>query len=628
MCGIVGIKALTDQGKSSFTFMTEAVQRLNKRGPDFQSKVDFEDVSLGHARLSIIDTSNAANQPFEEESGRYVIIFNGEIYNYKELRQELKDKGYQFNTSSDTEVLLKSYMHFGESCLQKLNGFFAFCIYDKIEKSLFIARDRFGIKPLHVYIDDYKIIWASELKSIMSFDIIKKLDYDTLGAFLKLNYIPKAMSILQNVRKLLPGELMSINSEGDIEVKSYYKIEIDSHNYVSLSYDQAKKELDKKLRESVERRLVSDVPLGSFLSGGIDSSVVSGIASELKPGLNTFSIGYADEPMFDETSYAQLVAKKFNTNHEVFKLKNDDLFHSLTSFEEYIDEPFADSSALAVNVLSEETRKHVTVSLSGDGADELFSGYNKHHAEYLIRQEAKLNKVLKYTPNVWQYLPQSRNSKLGNTFRKLDKFSKGLKMSKKDRYWSWIGITSDDDVERLLNVNFSLKELKSDVTSKIGTTGDFNDYLWSDLELVLPGDMLTKVDLMSMNNSLEVRVPFLDHELVEFVNSLPANYKIDKSSRKKILQDTYREFLPEELYHRPKHGFEVPLLKWFKGPLASLINEMLLNKQFVSSQGVFNHSEIRAIVDKLRSNNPGDTAAKVWALLVFQIWWKKYLSND
>lgn len=628
MCGIVGIKALTEEGKQSFSFVENAVQRLNRRGPDHQSKKGFDSVVLGHARLSIIDTSDAAHQPFAEETGRYVITFNGEIYNYKDLREELKSKGHSFNTNSDTEVLLKSFMEYGEKCLQKLNGFFAFCIYDEINNSLFIARDRYGIKPLHVYTDANKIIWASELKSILSFDVVKKLDYDALGAFFKLSYIPKDMSILENVRKLLPGEMMKIDSQGSVEIESYYNIHIDPTKYSSLSYDEAKKELDKNLRESIERRLVSDVPLGSFLSGGIDSSVISGIASELRPGLNTFSIGYADEPMFDETSYAQLVAKKFNTNHEVFKLKNDDLFHSLTSFEEYIDEPFADSSALAVNVLSEETRKHVTVSLSGDGADELFSGYNKHHAEFLIRQEAKLNKILKSSPNVWKYLPQSRNSKLGNTFRKLDKFSKGLRMTKKERYWSWIGISTDEEVEKLLNVNFSLKELKSNVVSKIGVTDDFNDYLWSDLELVLPGDMLTKVDLMSMNNSLEVRVPFLDHNLVEFVNSLPANYKIDKSSRKKILQDTYREFLPEELYRRPKHGFEVPLLKWFNGPLSSLINEMLLNKEFVSSQGLFNYSETRKIIDKLRSSNPGDSAAKVWALLVFQIWWKKYLSND
>ena len=200
-------------------------------------------------------------------------------------------------------------------------------------------------------------------------------------------------------------------------------------------------------------------------------------------------------------------------------------------------------------------------------------------------------------------------------------------MTQKERYWAWIGLTSDQEVEKLLNVGFNNKNLKKDIVSKIGKTGDFNDYLWSDLELVLPGDMLTKVDLMSMNNSLEVRVPFLDHELVDFVNTLPAEYKIDKGSRKKILQDTYRSFLPEELYHRPKHGFEVPLLKWFKGPLSTLINDLLLNKEFILSQGVFNYSEIRRIVEKLRSSNPGDTASRVWAILVFQIWWKKYLRN-
>ena len=627
MCGIVGIKSLTKDGEKSFSYIDKAVKELYRRGPDNQSFELFDSVALGHARLSIIDTSESAHQPFTDSSGDYVITFNGEIYNYLEIKRDLEFHGYTFKTSSDTEVLLYSFIAWGKDCLNKLNGFFAFCIYNKKTRGLFIARDRYGIKPLHVYTDYNKIIWASELKAILAFDIIKKLDYNSLGAYFKLNYIPKDMSIFENVKKLLPGQFITISETGDSKVESYYSIEIDPYNYSKLSYDEAKKELDNKLRESVEKRLVSDVPLGCFLSGGIDSSIISGIASEVKPDLNTFSIGFADEPLFDETSYAELVAKKFKTNHHVFKLKNDDFLHSLDSFEKYIDEPFADSSALAVNVLAERTKPHVTVSLSGDGADELFSGYNKHHAEYMIRQNMPLNKALKMTPNIWKYLPQSRNSKLGDLFRKLDKFSQGLSMNQKERYWAWIGLTSDKEVKKLLNVGFNNQFLKKDVVSRIGLTNDFNDYLWSDLELVLPGDMLTKVDLMSMNNSLEVRVPFLDHELVNFVNTLPANYKIDKGSRKKILQDTYRSFLPEELYHRPKHGFEVPLLKWFKGPLRAVINDLLLNKEFILSQGVFNYSQIRKIVEKLRSSNPGDTASRVWAILVFQFWWKKYLDN-
>ena len=627
MCGIVGIKSLTKDGEKSFSYIDKAVKELYRRGPDNQSFELFDSVALGHARLSIIDTSESAHQPFTDSSGDYVITFNGEIYNYLEIKRDLEFHGYTFKTSSDTEVLLYSFIAWGKDCLNKLNGFFAFCIYNKKTRGLFIARDRYGIKPLHVYTDYNKIIWASELKAILAFDIIKKLDHNSLGAYFKLNYIPKDMSIFENVKKLLPGQFITISETGDSKVESYYSIEIDPYNYSKLSYDEAKKELDNKLRESVEKRLVSDVPLGCFLSGGIDSSIISGIASEVKPDLNTFSIGFADEPLFDETSYAELVAKKFKTNHHVFKLKNDDFLHSLDSFEKYIDEPFADSSALAVNVLAERTKPHVTVSLSGDGADELFSGYNKHHAEYMIRQNMPLNKALKMTPNIWKYLPQSRNSKLGDLFRKLDKFSQGLSMNQKERYWAWIGLTSDEEVKKLLNVGFNNQFLKKDVVSRIGLTNDFNDYLWSDLELVLPGDMLTKVDLMSMNNSLEVRVPFLDHELVNFVNTLPANYKIDKGSRKKILQDTYRSFLPEELYHRPKHGFEVPLLKWFKGPLRAVINDLLLNKEFILSQGVFNYSQIRKIVEKLRSSNPGDTASRVWAILVFQFWWKKYLDN-
>ena len=623
MCGIVGILAKSEFGKNNLSKISDAVLKLNKRGPDNQSHVNFNNVALGHARLSIIDTSSGAHQPFSDSSNRYHITFNGEIYNYKLIKEELISKGYSFRTESDTEVLLYSFIEYGEKCLDKLNGFFAFAVYDSLTEELFIARDRMGIKPLHIYEDEDKIIWASELKAIFEFDIDKSINNLALTSYFKLNYIPKDLSILSKGRKLSPGAYMTIK-KGVSESNKYFNLKVDSNNYSNLSYSQAKSKLDDELRKSVDSRLVADVPLGAFLSGGIDSSIISGIASELKPNLNTFSIGYADEPMFDETHYAELVANKFKTNHHVFKLKNDDLFHSLTSFEDYLDEPFADSSALAVNILAEETKKLVTVSLSGDGADELFSGYNKHKAEYLIRNKSLTNQVLKFSPNIWSLLPQSRNSSLVNLFRQLDKFSKGLKLSKKDRYWSWLGISSEKEVEKLLLSSSDMSGLKEDVCKHIGSTGDFNEYLLSDLEVVLTGEMLTKVDLMSMNNSLEIRVPFLDHNLVNFANTLPAHYKIDKDSKKKILQDTYKDFLPSELYHRPKHGFEVPLLKWFKGPLKSKIEELLLEESFIKEQQIFNFNVLRELVNKLNSNSPGDSAAKIWAILVFQMWWKKY----
>ncbi|HEY0741396.1 MAG TPA: asparagine synthase (glutamine-hydrolyzing), partial [Chryseosolibacter sp.] len=362
MCGITGIMSFNLVGKFNKIHISAATRAIEKRGPDFQDVYADEWVGLGHRRLSIIDTSSVAHQPMWDESKRYCIIFNGEIFNYRELKQDLLNKGVTFFSQSDTEVLLKLYIREKEACVPKLNGFFAFCIYDKAEQTLFVARDRFGIKPLLYQFDDNKFIFASEMKAILQYGIEKDIDHASLHTYLQLNYIPAPSTIFKNVKKLMPGHYINVRSN-KIDIQKYYEVPYASGKPLStIGFDDAKEKLKSLLENSVQRRLVADVPLGAFLSGGIDSSVITALASKHKPDLHTFSIGFKDENFFDETEYARLVAKHFKTEHTVFSLTNDDLYAHVHDILNYIDEPFADSSAINVFILSKETRKHATVA--------------------------------------------------------------------------------------------------------------------------------------------------------------------------------------------------------------------------------------------------------------------------
>jgi asparagine synthase (glutamine-hydrolysing) len=642
MCGIVGI---VSKNKEQLSRIAAATQELSKRGPDNQQIFNCENISLGHARLSIIDTTEVANQPFTDNSERYTLIFNGEIYNYKELKEELVKDGVVFKTKSDTEVLLYLYIKYKEECLEKLNGFFAFSVFDKQENSLFITRDRMGIKPLLYYFDGTDFIFASELKAIFKFNIDKTIDQVSLFNYLQFNYIPTNKSILTKVNKIKPGHFIKINNInhiGDIVEHQYYEIPYNDKETIqktALNYEKSKEMLVGLLDDSVQKRLVADVPVGTFLSGGVDSSIISLLAKRHKNDLSTFSIGYKDEPFFDETNYANAVAKKIGSNHHIISLTNDELYENLNDILDYIDEPFADSSAIAVYLLSKYTKKHVTVALSGDGADEMFSGYNKHMADFKSRHPGIKESIVKAGFPIWNKLPKSRNSKLFNINRQFYKFSLGANLTNKERYWKWASILNEEKANYLLNEELvfnpqrlsdtahEYKKRKDELLKFIRKDGDLNDVLYSDMKMVLVNDMLRKVDGMSMANSLEVRVPFLDHRIVNFAFNLPRAFKINADMKKKILQDAFKEDLPEEVYNRPKHGFEVPLLNWFKNELRDTIENDLLSPKFIEEQGVFNWSAINELKQKLYSNNPEDSHATVWALIVFNGWWKKYMND-
>ncbi len=631
MCGIVGIVALSDRGMSSLARLEGATECLASRGPDHGAVFRDRNIGLGHRRLSVIDTSSAAHQPMSDATGRYTIVYNGEIYNFRELRNALISAGGTLRTQSDSEVVLQLYADEGPSMLHKLNGFFAFAIYDRDERSLFLARDRLGIKPLCVYHDRDVLIFASELKAILSFAVPRALDPVSLFEYLQLSYVPAPHCMLDGMQKLEPGCTMTVR-DGRVDVQRYYRVPAPvDETRVPPPYDAAARRTVEVLESAVKKQLVSDVPLGAFLSGGLDSSIIVALAARHRPDLETFTIGFPDDPHYDESADAAAVARALGVRHTTFAVTERDLRAHVFDVLDYLDEPFADSSCLAVHILSQRTKPHITVALSGDGADEVFGGYNKHYGEYMARNAHARARLVRATAPLWRLLPRSRDSALGNAVRRLDRFARRAALSPAERYWSWCSFTDEERVvatlsARLRGVAASAEYVvrKRACTRWIDGRG-MNDVLYSDVELVLPNDMLKKVDAMSMANGLEVRVPFLDHEVVEFAFGLPSHYKIDAHARKKILRDAFRPMLPDAILKKRKHGFEVPLMRWFRSDLRELIRDDLLNRDWVARQGIFDPDAVQKLVERIDSDHPGDIAPQVWSLVVFQYWWKRHM---
>ncbi|MEH0153903.1 asparagine synthase (glutamine-hydrolyzing) [Limibacter armeniacum] len=630
MCGITGIYAFNEIGRLFSIHLARGNKELQHRGPDADNVFTDYYVGLGHRRLSIIDLSTEANQPMSDPSERFTIVFNGEIYNYRELRQQLEAKGVTFQTQSDTEVLLQLYIHEGEKCLNKLHGFFAFAVFDKSDDSLFVARDRFGIKPLVYYKDEDKLIFASEIKSLFAYNIPQETDWTSVLQYFQLSYIPAPNTIFKNIFKLEPGHYMTVRNK-EVQIQKYYQLQgPDEPTKAPCSYEEAQKRLLELLDESVQERMIADVPLGAFLSGGIDSSTVVALASKYTSQLNTFSIGYKNEPLFDETKYAEMVANKYKTNHTAFQLTTQDFYEHLFKLLDFYGEPFADSSAIPVYMLCELTKKHVTVALSGDGGDEIFAGYNKYQGEFKAREKGTAARMLGAALPVLEILPKSRNSYLGNKVRQLHRFAEGMGMSDQERYWYLSSWRSEMEAysmftgkTRSLIIDSEYEARKEYFTQHITGNG-INDMLFADMKMLLPNDMLHKVDSMSMAHALEVRVPFLDHRIAEFAFSLPASYKINGNMKKRLLQDAVRPLLPDEIYNRPKHGFEVPLAKGFKNELKPWVEEML-DLDFVREQEIFSPDYIEQVRKQVFHTNNFDQN-QVWAILAFQHWWKKFSS--
>jgi asparagine synthase (glutamine-hydrolysing) len=624
MCGIVGGFHFKPGGDAMPAYQA-AVQTLALRGPDGQRVRHLPPAYLGHARLSILDLSQAAFQPMADPSGRYHIVFNGEVFNFKELAAEVRQAGVTLHTTSDTEILLHLLIRHGAAALNKLNGFFALAFYDSQTQTLLLARDRYGVKPLYTYTDGDKFWFASELKALFALGLPRTLNETAVASYFALNYLPPHTSIIAGVQPLAPAHYQVVSADGAQAPVRYYAINQPAayETPTEAGYAAAQKTLANLLEDAVRIRLVADVPVGVFLSGGIDSSVVTALAARHKQSLHTYSIGF-DDKLYDETDYAELVAKQFGTQHTVFRLSFDEIAGHLQHMLAYVDEPFADASAINYYILSKYVRRHVTVALGGDGADELLAGYAKHHGELLARSPNAVNAMLKLAGPVLQALPANRNSSLLRKVWQVQKYARGLALPAAERYLQWARVLQDDALGGLLQPRFVAATPA--LLQGLHVNTDFNDVLRADFALVLPGDMLTKVDRMSMANSLEVRTPFLDYRVVDFAFGLPSAYKINRGMRKRILQDAFRSVLPPQLYNRPKQGFEVPVRGLMLSALRQSIEQLVLDESFIRAQGIFRYQGLQQLWQTVQQGRNGKDDWTLWAVVVFQNWWQRYFT--
>lgn len=625
MCGILGLFHSGPNEQPSEGLFCHALNMMHHRGPDFQKHTQHGKIMLGHTRLAIIDLDQKSNQPMYDQSKRYCLVFNGEIFNYKELKKELEQTGHKFKTNSDTEVLLELLKEKGVEAAKKLNGFFAFAFVDLLTNEIIIARDQYGIKPLFYFEDRQNFYFSSELRSLIKLKKNVQIAQESLYYFLTLSYIPQPFSIIEGVKKLPPGYLAHwCNSK--LMLKKYYELAVVKPS--NDTYEEAQKKIVNLVEKSIELRLNSDVPIGVFLSGGIDSSIVTAVASGLQPNLKTFSIGLDHNKYDDESSYAEMVAKKFQTEHHTFRVSKNDIINSIYHVIDSIDEPFSDTSTILTNIICKQAGEKIKVALSGDGADEIFSGYNKHQAEFLITNCPVQKKLFQTVGSMTSFLPQSREGIIGDTIRKLTKFNRISKLSPLNRYHQLCRFTGNEQARLLikakLNENDLLENLQNELGLKELDQNNFNDFLYNDAKMVLPADMLAKVDMMSMANSIEVRPVFLDPNLVNYLFSLPANYKIDSKNRKKILKDSFKDVLPPKILSRPKKGFSVSLIKLFQNELKPFIEDTLKQANFIENS-LFQTKAIEQLKKQLFSSAPGDIQQTVWSLVIFEHWKKKNL---
>ncbi|MEJ5306935.1 MAG: asparagine synthase (glutamine-hydrolyzing) [candidate division WOR-3 bacterium] len=624
MCGINGIIDFSEHLDSNN--LKQLINVMNKsiikRGPDDDGVFVDKNVALGMRRLSIIDLQKG-KQPIFNENRTLLIIMNGEIYNYKKLKEHLLSIGHKFSTNSDTEVVLHLYEEYGVDSFNKLNGMFAIAIYDLKNSQLVLARDRAGEKPLYYFKDEKYFIFSSEMKGLLASNLIKKeIDKEALNQYLQLTYIPSPNSIFVDVKKLLPGSYLVVNNSVDIKNNIYW--DIDFNEPEIKDYEKCKKELKEIFYRVIEETMVSDVPVGTFLSGGIDSSIITGIASKIsKKKIDSFTIGYKEKE-FDESERAKLSAEKYGVNHHLVYLRVNDFLDEINNIFDYIDEPFADSSLIPTYMISKYASKYVKVVLTGDGGDEIFGGYNKYLIGYYTDKYKKIPLPLRTLLKKAIYsLPDK--TYLSHKIRKvIDNADYDLFTQRKNLMC--LGFKSGEIV-KLLNKNYYHSEslnLIDDYYNKFkNKTNEQNQTFYTDFKIVLEGDMLTKVDRASMMNSLETRVPMLHKDIVEFSIRIPIDYKISGKERKIILKDTFSDLIPKKLLKASKKGFAVPIGKWFRNELKEdLLKE--LSKKRIDEVGIFNSNYVNDII-KEHLTMKKDRSSELWVLYVFQKWMNNIL---
>lgn len=619
MCGIAGTFQIDTARPETGDRIQAALACIAHRGPDDSGIHTCGRAVLGHRRLSIIDTTSAGHQPFTDEGGRYTIVFNGEVFNFQQLRAGLEAEGHVFRSRSDTEVVLRLFTLKGPDFLHDLNGFFALAIHDREQDSLFLARDRFGVKPLLWAETDGRFLFSSELRGLLALGASREPDALSMRQYFAYHYIPAPWSVLKGAQKLLPGHCIQVDGQG-VRVERWYDIAAGSKR-IPKSEDP-ERTLMELMDDAVRLRLVADVPVGAFLSGGVDSSIVSALAARHHEHLHTFSIGYADDPLFDESRYAEEVARHIGSEHHTFRLTREDLAENYTRLLEATDEPFADSSALPSYMLCERTRRHVTVAVSGDGADEVFGGYTKHQAELRWRHPGAAERAVRALAPLWRVLPRSRNGAWSDRFRKYDRFARLASMPEGRRFLELAAFTTHQGSARLVAASTDAPSMaqRDDLFAEaIHRMPGMNGVLLADVQSTLPNDMLHKVDLTSMAHALEVRTPFLDKRVVEFAFSLPAGAKLIKGSGKHLLRQTFGHLLPPVVMTRSKKGFEVPLVPLFTGPLVPLLDD-LLRADRVHAAGLKPRA-VQRVREQLHSSDHRRAAATLHAVVVFMAWW-------
>ena len=620
MCGIAGI---ISQKTLDHSAVSKMMNGLLHRGPDANGIFTDESqtVALAHTRLSIIDLSTAANQPFYSQDNRYVVVFNGEIYNFQQIRNELiTHHSIQFNTHSDTEVIIEAFALWKEEFVKRLHGMFAIAIFDQLEQRLFLFRDRVGKKPLFYFSSDGFFAFASEIKALLKHPTIRtqvELNKDVISSFLHLGYIPEPATIYSNIHKFPSGHLGEIDRSANLILKSFWKIQNNIHPEKIKSADFAKKKLHVLLDEAVMERLISDVPLGTFLSGGTDSSLVSAIAAKFTSSpLKTFSIGFK-ESKFDESKYARKVAQHLHTNHSEYILEEREAIDILETYLHHFDEPFADTSAIPTMLVSKLARKEVKVVLTGDGGDELFQGYGAY--TWANRLDRPLTKIIRQPLKV--LLRASGKSRFERIAHMLEPVKIGSERShifSQEQYF----FSQQEIRDSLLKDKSTFKAFQydeGDLVNKNLTAGDRQALF--DFQYYLKDDLLVKVDRASMYYALECRSPLLDHRIVEFAFSLDPSLKVKDGQSKWLLKELLRQYLPDALVDRPKWGFSVPMANWLKHDLRYLIDSYL-NETLIEEINLFKVSYIKRITTDFFAGKDY-LYNRLWVLIVLHKWMKE-----
>jgi len=634
MCGICGKIEFTGSPVDE-DLLRRMTDILSHRGPDdsgvYMRHLGSVSCGLGHRRLSIIDLTEAGRQPMTNEDRSVWMVFNGEIYNFGVLREELERKGHRFSSRTDSEVVIHLFEEDGSSGFARLNGMFALALWSEKSQTLILARDHVGIKPLVYYWNGKKLLFASEIKALLADPIVRKeIDTDALDLYLSLNYIPAPHTIFKNIRKLRPGHIMTV-CDGVSKEERFWDIGpgISVDTLESRDFEKTKVKLFHSLNEAVRSQMVADVPLGAFLSGGIDSSVIVGLmARNSSRPVKTYSIGFKDMPMYDESAYACEVAAFHKTEHHEIMLSSRELIDTIPAVLASFDEPFGDSSAVPTYVVARETVRDVTVALSGDGGDELFAGYRMYKGEEWYRRYSLIPRLIRagLLEPVIRSLSDSRDNKYGEHIRRIKKFIRGAKDTFEERVFSWNELFSQESKKALLTNSYGTDhqiapELFAAALNSL-PTDPINRMLYADLMISLPADMLFKVDTMSMCNSLEVRVPLLDQRVCEMAFKIGGEWKIRHGRSKYVFIETFKEILPRLLHNRPKWGFEMPISKWLKSELQYLIEENLSRERIIR-EGIFHYPAVKKLVDNLMSNR-SDTSWQIWNLIVFQVWYSHY----